>query len=225
MQPIYILQINTAFTEASIAISKNGEVLHEINNPDQYDHAAFLQPAILELCSKTNVQLKDLHAISVINGPGSYTGLRVGLSSAKGICYALNIPLICVNTLDWMAKGNASNNNAWVCAMIDARRNEVFTALYNQHGEIVMPATALVLDENSFAAELEKNTINFIGNGAEKWSALCKNEHAAFPISTENANHLASISFQYYTTSTFSDLAYAEPNYIKEFYSTQKKQL
>jgi tRNA threonylcarbamoyladenosine biosynthesis protein TsaB len=223
MQPIYILQINTAFTEASIAISKNGEVLLEINNPDQYDHAAFLQPAILELCSKTNVQLKELNAVSVINGPGSYTGLRVGLSSAKGICYALNIPLICVNTLDWMAKGNASNNNEWICAMIDARRNEVFTALYDQDGKLLMPATAMVLDENSFESELEDQQICFIGNGAEKWNALCKHKNAMFPASLENATHLAYISFQYYSETKFTDLAYSEPFYIKEFYSTQKK--
>ena len=223
MPPINILQINTAFTEASIAISCNGELVLEMRNPDQYDHAAFLQPAILELCTKTNVSLNELHAVSVINGPGSYTGLRVGLASAKGICYALNIPLICINTLEWMAVGNATNNNEWVCAMIDARRNEVFTALYDQDGKLLMPARAIVLDENSFESELEDHQIRFIGNGAEKWNALCKHKNAIFPASLENATHLASISFQYYSETKFTDLAYSEPFYIKDFYSTQKK--
>ena len=223
MQHTNILQINTAFSEASIAISCNGELLLEMQNPDQYDHAAFLQPAILELCTKTNIPLKELHAVSVVNGPGSYTGLRVGLASAKGICYALNIPLICINTLEWMAVGNASNNHEWICAMIDARRNEVFTALYDQVGNLLMPATAMVLDENSFEPELEKHPIRFIGNGAEKWKALCQHKNASFPSSLENAEHLASLSFQCYTKTAFADLAYSEPFYIKEFYSTQKK--
>lgn len=223
MQQTNILQINTAFSEASIAISCNGELLLEMRNPDQYDHAAFLQPAILELCTKTNIPLNELDAVSVVNGPGSYTGLRVGLASAKGICYALNIPLICINTLEWMAVGNASNNHEWVCAMIDARRNEVFTALYDQNGKLLMPATAMVLGENSFEPELEEHPIRFIGNGAEKWKALCKHKNALFPTSLENAEHLASISFQYYSQSKFADLAYSEPFYIKQFYSTQKK--
>jgi tRNA threonylcarbamoyladenosine biosynthesis protein TsaB len=96
MPDTYILQINTAFSEASIGISKNGELLAESKNPDQHDHAAFLQPAMLELCKNVQINLNDLQAVSVVNGPGSYTGLRVGLSSAKGICYALNITIICI---------------------------------------------------------------------------------------------------------------------------------
>ena len=103
---IIILQINTAFNEASISISKNGLLVHEIINANQQEHAGFIQPAIKEICTQMNISLNELSAVAVMNGPGSYTGLRVGLSSAKGICFTLNLPLICINTLDWIAFGN-----------------------------------------------------------------------------------------------------------------------
>ena len=223
MQEIYILQINTAFSEANISISRNGVLIHEVTNPDQYDHASFLQPAVMDLCIKSNININQLNAVSVINGPGSYTGLRVGLSSAKGICYALSIPLICINTLTWIAYGNQGNSTNLVCSMIDARRNEVFTAVYNKQGDLIIKPTAMILDETSFKEELDKNTISFVGDGAEKWSNMCSHPNASFPISNNNAKHLSAISFSSFNKQEFSDLTYSEPYYIKEFFSTQRK--
>jgi tRNA threonylcarbamoyladenosine biosynthesis protein TsaB len=219
----YILQINTAFNEASIGIGLNGTLVDETINTTQQEHAGFLQPAIQEICQRTGIDLKTLAAVSVMNGPGSYTGLRVGLAAAKGICYALKIPLICIHTLDWIAFGNQSDNIDLVCPMVDARRMEVFTGLYSREMNRVLEPTALVLEEQSFSAELAKQRISFVGNGAAKWKDICQHPHAVFPEAVHDAGHFANMSLQAYQQEKFADLAYAEPFYTKEFFNTQKK--
>jgi tRNA threonylcarbamoyladenosine biosynthesis protein TsaB len=219
----YILQINTAFNEASIGIGLNGALVDEAINSTQQEHAGFLQPAIQESCKRTGIGLKTLAAVSVMNGPGSYTGLRVGLAAAKGICYALKIPLICINTLDWIAFGNLSDNIDLVCPMIDARRMEVFTGLYSREMNRTIEPSALVLDEKSYAAQLDKQRIGFVGNGAAKWKDICHHPNALFPASMHHAGHFATMSLTDYQNKQFFDLAYAEPFYTKEFFNTQKK--
>ena len=219
----YILQINTAFNEASIGIGLNGLLVDESINTTQQEHAGFLQPAIQELCKRTGIGLKTLVAVSVMNGPGSYTGLRVGLAAAKGICYALKIPLICINTLDWIAFGNLSDNMDLVCPMVDARRMEVFTGMYSREMNRMVEPFALVLDEQSFAAELVEKRIGFVGNGAAKWKDICHHPNAFFPASMHHASHFAAMSLTHYLNKRFFDLAYAEPFYTKEFFNTQKK--
>ena len=219
----YILQINTAFNEASIGIGLNGLLVDESINTTQQEHAGFLQPAIQELCKRTGIGLKTLVAVSVMNGPGSYTGLRVGLAAAKGICYALKIPLICINTLDWIAFGNLSDNLDLVCPMVDARRMEVFTGLYSGEMNRMVEPFALVLDEQSFAPDLVEKRIGFVGNGAAKWKDICHHPNAFFPASMHHASHFAAMSLTHYLNKRFFDLAYAEPFYTKEFFNTQKK--
>lgn len=219
----YILQINTAFNEASIGIGLNGALVDEAINTTQQEHAGFLQPAIQELCKRTGIGLKTLAAVSVMNGPGSYTGLRVGLAAAKGICYALKIPLICINTLDWIAFGNLTEDIDLVCPMIDARRMEVFTGLYSREMNRVVEPSALVLDEQSFAAQLAEKRIGFVGNGAAKWKDICHHANAIFPASMEDAHHFSHMAFIAYQNNQHADLAYAEPFYTKEFFNTQKK--
>jgi tRNA threonylcarbamoyladenosine biosynthesis protein TsaB len=220
---IHILQINTAFNEASIGIAVNGQLVDEAINTTQQEHAGFLQPAIQELCQRTGIGLKALAAVSVMNGPGSYTGLRVGLSTGKGICFALKIPLICIHTLDWIAFGNLSENADLVCPMIDARRMEVFTGLYSRQMNRILEPSALVLDDQSFSSELATNKIYFVGNGAAKWKDICPHPHAIFPEGLHTAGHFANMSLQAYQQENFADLAYAEPFYTKEFFNTQKK--
>lgn len=221
--PTYILQINTAFNEATIGIGLNGKLVDESINSTQQEHAGFLQPAIQELCKRTGIGLKTLAAVSVMNGPGSYTGLRVGLAAAKGICYALKIPLICINTLDWIAFGNLSDNIDLVCPMIDARRMEVFTGLYSRQMNRILEPSALVLDEQSFVAHLAEKRISFAGNGAAKWKEICTHPNGVFPESMEDARHFSQMSFIAYQNKQYADLAYAEPFYTKEFFNTQKK--
>ncbi len=223
MQAIYILQINTAFSEASIAISRDGVLLHELKNDNQYDHASFLQPAILEICKICGIELEALNAISVINGPGSYTGLRVGLASAKGICYALKIPLICINTLYWMARGNINEEVDYICPMIDARRDEVYTALYDNNRNAVLEPTAMILEANSFGTYLSKKRIAFIGDGAIKFGVTIQHTNAIFPNNFHSSTHISTISYEAFVNKEFQDLAYTEPYYIKAFYSTQVK--
>ena len=220
----YILQINTAFNEASIGIGLNGLLVDESINTTQQEHAGFLQPAIQELCKRTGIGLKTLVAVSEMNGPGSYTGLRVGLAAAKGICYALKIPLICINTLDWIAFGNLSDNMDLVCPMVDARRMEVFTGMYSREMNRMVEPFALVLDEQSFAPDLVEKRIGFVGNGAAKWKDICHHPNAFFPASMHHASHFAAMSLTHYLNKRFFDLAYAEPFYTKEFFNTQKKQ-
>lgn len=219
----YILQINTAFNEASIGIGRNGILVDEAINTTQQEHAGFLQPAIQELCKRTGINLRQLVGVSVMNGPGSYTGLRVGLSSAKGICYALKIPLICINTLEWMAFGNKGNAVDLVCPMIDARRMEVFTALYDREMKQVLSPKAMALDDQSFSEILADRQILFVGNGADKWKDQCGHPNGTFPAPLHNADHFAEISWLAHLKGQCADLVYAEPFYTKEFYNTQKK--
>src|SRR5262249_34686360 len=149
------------------------------------DHAAFLQPAIQTIIQNSEFRIQNLDAISVVAGPGSYTGLRVGLASAKGLCYALNIPLITLNTLEVMAQAaiNQStdqliNQSNLFCPMIDARRNEVFTAIYNEKLQTLIQPAALTLAENSFETFLQKQKVVFFGSGSIKWKEICKNPNA-----------------------------------------------
>ena len=170
-----LLHIDTATEFALVGFSKDGEVLAEQENLEQQQHAAFLQPAIQSLSKKLALRLQQIDAVVVSNGPGSYTGLRVGLASAKGICFALQKPLITLNTLEVMAHAalKAFPEANLFCPMIDARRMEVFTALYNQELDSVMPPQAMILDESSFADRLATARMVFTGSGQEKFHQIC----------------------------------------------------
>lgn len=216
-----ILQINTALSEASVSISVNGELLGERVNPAQKEHAGFVQPAIQDLCKSLKIQLKNIQAIAVVNGPGSYTGLRVGLSAAKGICYALDLPLICINTLEWMAYGNRNQHTDLICPMIDARRMEVFTAVFDTEMSELMQPQPMLLEETSFMNWLHQKSIAFIGDGAGKWKELCNNSNAFFPMAHHDVLSLSDLSYKKYLLKQFADLAYCEPFYTKEFHSNK----
>ena len=217
-----ILQINTALQEASVGLGIGGELTAIRSNPQQSDHAAFLHPAIEELCRESGISLREINAVAVVNGPGSYTGLRVGLSAAKGICFALNIPLICINTLDWIAFGNQDLQTDMICPMIDARRMEVFTALYDQSLNCIIPPSPMLLDENSFKSQLNNGRIAFVGDGAKKWSEICNHPHANFSSGNQRAEHFNALAFKAYNAAGFTELSIAEPFYLKGFHSTQK---
>lgn len=214
-----ILHINTALNDAYVAVSKGNEIIASMESKNPFDHASFVQPAIQDLCKQLGISLKDFSAISNINGPGSYTGLRVGLASAKGICYALNIPLICINTLDWLAM-SASNSNEWICPMIDARRMEVFTALYDQSLNQIIEPTAMILHANSFHDSLSKHRIVFLGNGSAKWKSIVNSNNAIFLDNAGDMSNQMHIAEKRFSQNKFDDIAYIEPFYTKAFYST-----
>jgi tRNA threonylcarbamoyladenosine biosynthesis protein TsaB len=215
-----ILNIDTATETAHISFAKDGQVLQSLNNTLQKDHAAFVQTAIQQLLSTAAFTLKDINAVAVTSGPGSYTGLRVGMASAKGFCYALNKPLILINMLEILATSAQQKNNhsdLLFCPMIDARRMEVFTAIYDCSLNTKMEPCALILQESSFLNYLKNNKILFSGSGSAKWKAICSHANALFSDIYDLAPAMANLSFNYLLQVRFSNLAYAEPNYLKEF--------
>jgi tRNA threonylcarbamoyladenosine biosynthesis protein TsaB len=226
-----ILNIDTATEHASVCLSANGELLAIESNANQKDHAAFIQPAIRKLMEAAGYPLSSLDAIAVSNGPGSYTGLRVGLSTAKGIAYALNKSLILVNTLEIIATAAIKNVTAMssnqpstlFCPMIDARRMEVFTAVYDQELAEVLAPCPMILNETSFAKLLSQHNIVFSGSGSGKFKNLIKNNSAIFPDIQHDAHHMSSISEKRYLLKSFADKAYSEPYYLKEFFTPAGK--
>ena len=216
-----ILNIDTATETAQVSFAKDGIVLQSLHNESQKDHAAFLQIAIQQLAKLAAIPLKDVDAIAVTAGPGSYTGLRVGMSGAKGLCYALNKPLIAINTLEVLtvaaiAQSNIADDRLY-CPMIDARRMEVFTALYTNTLTSVLQPAAMVLNANSFNDQLVQHTITFCGSGAAKWQAVCKHSNASFAVVSNINSAMAKLSDNYFQKQAFANLAYTEPFYLKEF--------
>jgi tRNA threonylcarbamoyladenosine biosynthesis protein TsaB len=224
----YILHIDTATETAQVALGLNGSVLGSAVNTAQKDHAAFLQPAVAALLKQAGIAPGQLAAVAVTDGPGSYTGLRVGMASAKGLCYALQKPLITVGSLALMAASAKAMDSGLpqgtlYCPMIDARRMEVFTALYSEKMEELAAPAALVLDADSFAEALARGPVCFFGSGAAKFRPLCpqgiflENFNISMPV-------FCQLSFQLFENQHFSDVAYSEPAYVKAFYTTQKRQ-
>jgi tRNA threonylcarbamoyladenosine biosynthesis protein TsaB len=220
-----LLCIDTSTTHASVALAKDGAVIAIKTNQNQKDHASFLQPAIHALLPETNQTLKDLDGIAVTSGPGSYTGLRVGFASAKGLAYALDIPLIGIETTLVMSAAALSflENEAsgLLCPMIDARRMEVFTAIYSQSLDPVSPVSAHILTPDSFAAPLADSRIFFFGDGSLKWQTICASSNALFLNVQWSAGNMAELAESFYRQKRFISLAYSVPVYGKEFHSTQ----
>jgi tRNA threonylcarbamoyladenosine biosynthesis protein TsaB len=225
----HILCIETATEICSVAIAKNGETIALVEDTQGNNHASQLHILVAKALEKADLQFSDLHAIAVSKGPGSYTGLRVGVSAAKGYCYALQIPLIAINTLQSLANGFLQNNPSYsgvVCPMIDARRMEVYCALFNQTLHEVLPTQANIIDEQSFAEELTQNQITFIGNGAAKCQNTITHGQAKFDVSIRcNASYLSQLVQEAFTQNNFEDVAYFEPYYLKDFIGTVAKKL
>ncbi len=222
-----ILNIDTALETAIISIARDGKVLGEAVSTTQKDHGSFLQSAIQSIAKNSGISLNELDAVAVVAGPGSYTGLRVGMASAKGLCYALNKPLITIGTLETMAyqaiKEYGSNIDVMdtlFCPMIDARRMEVFMALYDLNHTIVVPPCAKVINDNFCVKEMLNRKILFFGNGSFKWKKICYNKNAYFFLINSNSLYTSALSFIKFHNTDFSNIAYIEPLYIKEFYTT-----
>lgn len=229
MNMALILNIDTATEKASVCLATNGTVNAELSNNQQQDHAAWLHIAIKEVMYRGACSLEKLDALAVTIGPGSYTGLRVGLAAAKGICYALQIPLIAINTLTVMANAakekyihDGEQTVVLFCPMIDARRMEVFTALYSPELEILKAPSALIIDEMSFVQELAVQPIWFFGSGSSKCKPFIKNLNAKFISLPTDAASMVSLSETAFSKRKFADLAYCEPLYLKEFFSPSR---
>jgi tRNA threonylcarbamoyladenosine biosynthesis protein TsaB len=225
-----ILNLDTALDTAIVNIAQNEIVLEELQSDHQHDHAGFLHTAIKTIFKRAQLELKSIDAVSVSAGPGSYTGLRVGMSSAKGICYALHKPLICIHTLEIMAYDAIRSispekaNGSFFCPMIDARRMEVFTAIYDHTMKEVLKPVALVLQQDSLSGYLNDQKVYFTGSGAGKFKNLLGdkigNKH--FLLKNYSGSSQAQLAYNKFSFGNFADLLYAEPHYVKDFFDTKK---
>jgi len=213
-----ILCLETATTNCSVALSVNGSVIVlQEDNSNQFSHAEKLHVYIEDVLTKANIDKSDLDAIAVSKGPGSYTGLRIGVSAAKGLCYALDIPLIAIATLQSLAF-QVKTKESFIVSMLDARRMEVYSAVFSSEKKEIRETKAEILTETSFLDYLEKGKVNFIGSGVEKFETLCNHKNAIFiQEKLPSAAEMAQIAEYKYKIGDIEDVAYFEPYYLKNF--------
>ena len=213
-----ILNIETTTTNCSVALGENGIVVGvKENNSSKYSHAESLHVFIGDLLEAHGWEVSDLDAVAVSKGPGSYTGLRIGVSTAKGLCFAQEIPLIGISTLEALSL-QADLEVDYIVPMLDARRMEVYTAVFDAKGTEIVKVEALVLDESSFSELLANARVAFIGDGVAKFQELCSHPNAIMiEGKLPSATEMVGLSEQQYTAQRFEDVAYFEPYYLKEF--------
>jgi tRNA threonylcarbamoyladenosine biosynthesis protein TsaB len=223
-----IINIETSTDVCSAALSMDGTILENRENYDGHTHSKLLNVFIDELLHYAKTRELKIDAVAVSIGPGSYTGLRIGLSEAKGLAFGLDVPLIGVNTLQLMAVSvmfqEFFDDDVLYAPMIDARRMEVYTALYNQALEARIAPESMILDDKSFEEWLEKYRIVFLGDGSEKAQGVISHSNAIFrPAVKPVACNMLALSEKAYRESDFLDLAYSTPLYLKDFQATKSK--
>ncbi len=224
-----ILSIETSTEVCSVAFHQSETLLADFNLHVEKAHSKSLANLVDIGFKHTGIDKKELSAVAISSGPGSYTGLRIGTSLAKGMCFSLDIPLIEVSSLMGMAQGVSNTNlsRAWLCPMIDARRMEVYCLIVDSDMNTMSSTKAQVIDENSFSDFLEKHEILFFGNGAAKCKSLLdRKKNATFIDNYKmSAADIGQIAIEKFKIKDFADLAYFEPNYLKEFVAGKPKSL
>lgn len=219
-----ILQIETATPVCSVALAIDGNCVSYKEVVKENSHSSLLTVMIEELLHEQNLKPSQLDAVAVSMGPGSYTGLRIGVSVAKGMCYALNIPLIAISTLKALAWGmrnsHGKSSDTLFCPMIDARRMEVYAIVVDNELEPIMHDSAIILDEQSFSDLLQKQTVVFAGDGSMKASTLITDPKACFIETLASARWMCALSETAFQEKSFADTAYFTPFYLKEFQTT-----
>ncbi|HHZ65023.1 MAG TPA: tRNA (adenosine(37)-N6)-threonylcarbamoyltransferase complex dimerization subunit type 1 TsaB [Flavobacteriales bacterium] len=224
-----LISLETATQMCSVALAKDGEVLAVKESSEDKSHSSQITVFIEEVLAKAGAAMKDVEGVAVSEGPGSYTGLRIGVSTAKGLCYGLDIPLIAVNTLQTMALGasieRASGDNTLYCPLIDARRMEVYYALYNGDNEMAGEVRAEIVDESFLQRQFKDNKIVFFGDAVEKCQkVLGQNPNAVFLQNhLPTASNMAILAEKKYGSNQFEDVAYFEPFYLKDFVAVKSK--
>jgi tRNA threonylcarbamoyladenosine biosynthesis protein TsaB len=215
-----ILCLETATTNCSVALSVDGSVTaFREDRSSGYSHAEKLHPFIAEVLQEAKIDKSELDAIAVSKGPGSYTGLRIGVSAAKGLCFALGLPLISVPTLASMTK-QIKDDYDFIVPMLDARRMEVYSAVFNSEKIEVRETRAEILNEDSYAELLSRGRIVFLGNGVEKFRGINQHPNATFIVDAmPSAVDMADVAERKYKKSDIEDVAYFEPYYLKDFIS------
>ncbi|WP_408039246.1 tRNA (adenosine(37)-N6)-threonylcarbamoyltransferase complex dimerization subunit type 1 TsaB [Tenacibaculum amylolyticum] len=218
-----ILNIETSTKNCSVSIAEDGKILalKELNDGN-YSHAEKLHPFILEVIKEADIEKEAITAVAVSKGPGSYTGLRIGVSAAKGLCFSLDIPLISIETLTSLAHTVSIEEGA-VIPMLDARRMEVYAAVYNKDYDKIREIKAEVIDADSFSDFLN-DKVYFVGDGVTKCKEVIKNENAIFVEGKlPSAKEMAELSYEKYKKNDIEDVAYFEPFYLKDFMVTPEK--
>lgn len=222
-----ILALETATEISSVALIHDDEILGSETLNLRNSHSSHLAKMVLDLSNYSGIEIKDLKAVAVSEGPGSYTGLRIGTSFAKGICFSNNIPLISINTLSGMAKSisDTVDENHLICPMIDARRMEVYSNVVNTSLETVADTTNVIVDANSYKDQLENHVVHFIGNAVAKCRPVLEHHpNARFIDQTGiNAENIAKLASEKYLRSEFENIAYFEPFYLKEYQAGKPK--
>ncbi len=221
-----LLCIETSGEICSVSLFSDAGCLDFQQESESFQHAAVLTVLIDGLLKSNNLSPSDLDAIAVSAGPGSYTGLRIGTSVAKGMCYALDIPLLAISSLKIIANGLRNTHRIGseniICPLIDARRMEVYTATYDGELNELASPKPLILDQSSFASDLEKGLVHFVGSGSEKSKTMLIHENARFfNDHMLSAKYIGDLAFLEWEKNRFVDVAYFEPFYLKEFYTTQ----
>jgi tRNA threonylcarbamoyladenosine biosynthesis protein TsaB len=219
-----ILCIETATTNCSVAIFNGLDcVALKEDSTSGYSHNEQLHVFISDVCLQAGINLNQLTAIAVSKGPGSYTGLRIGVSAAKGLCYALSIPLIAIETLSILGQAALGERTDFIIPMIDARRMEVYSCVLDRNSKPLDSAEAEILSESSYADYLQKGRVTFIGNGVEKWKAVCKHSNAKYLEGVlPSAREMGVLADALYSKKEFVDVAYFEPYYLKDFQTSIK---
>lgn len=223
MRMIYILHLETSTKVCSVALSLNGELIGlKETEEDGYSHGENLTLFIQDVLNKSSISVKNISAVSVASGPGSYTGLRIGVSTAKGFCYPLSIPLITIDSLTSLtqiAKDKHPSIN--LCALIDARRMEVYNAIFDESAKQIKEISADIIHESSY---LEYEPFVYFGDGAEKLMDIWKNRNCIADLTLKSsAKGQVKLAYEKFMSHRFEDLAYFEPFYLKDFVGTTKK--
>ncbi|MEN8787956.1 MAG: tRNA (adenosine(37)-N6)-threonylcarbamoyltransferase complex dimerization subunit type 1 TsaB [Flavobacteriaceae bacterium] len=219
-----ILNLETATTNCSVSIAHDGEILSLIEEDHaRYSHSEQLHNFIERSMEEAKVKPKDLDAVAVSKGPGSYTGLRIGVSTAKGLCYALDIPMISVSTLESLAS-SVSVESGYVIPLLDARRMEVYAAVFDHKGKLVKPTWAEVIDQDSFREFMNEETVYLLGNGSIKCREVLQGANLKYlPELVPSAKTMSGMSYKAYENGLFENTAYFEPFYLKDFIAMKPK--
>lgn len=222
----YLLHLETATTNCSVALSQNGNLLHCIeNNEADFRHSDYLHLFIEQLLNKAQIEAKQLSAVAVSMGPGSYTGLRIGISSAKGLCYANDLPLIAVNSLEVLAAAYSAQDDDILIPMFDARRMEVYALVLNAQKEVLQATEAVIVTPDSFQEFQSQGRLVFFGNGATKCKDVIPLTNSLFveELQFPSARNMVALVTAKFEANSTEDVAYFEPFYLKDFYTNMPK--
>jgi tRNA threonylcarbamoyladenosine biosynthesis protein TsaB len=222
----YILHIDTTTKKCSVALAQDGELMIQKELlSEEFSHSEQLHPFIEEVLKESGLKSSSLSAIAISKGPGSYTGLRIGVAAAKGLCFALDLPLIALNTLEIMVQPYEVSPYSFIIPMLDARRMEVYTAIFDDTKKWIQETTAEVLTENTFTSIVNEQSCLIIGDGAIKFKTLYPKINASYSseIHYPVAKDMITLAWKKFNAKEFEDLAYFEPFYLKDFQTTPPK--